>query len=103
LIETREAKQEQLGFTALQRVHHSASTPTRSPSMSNQTQFVPGSIESYALERNHILDLVEQITDMAEALPATDQVAISWRQADALKRIRQRLSGVLERMNELTF
>jgi len=71
--------------------------------MTPQTQFVPGSIESYALERNHILDLVEQITEMAEALPATDRVAISWRQADALKRIRQRLSGTLEQFNQLTF
>jgi hypothetical protein len=71
--------------------------------MSSQTQFVPGSIESYALERNHILDLVEQISAMAEALPASDHVAISWRQADALKRIRQRLSGTLEQLNALTF
>ena len=71
--------------------------------MTPQTQFVPGSIESYALERNHILDLVEQIAEMAEALPATDRVAISWRQADALKRIRQRLSGTLEQFNQLTF
>ena len=71
--------------------------------MAPQTQTMPGSIESYALERNHILDLVEQITDMAEALPATDHPAISWRQADALKRIRQRLSGVLEQFNQLTF
>jgi hypothetical protein len=71
--------------------------------MISPTQTIRGSIESYALERNHILDLVEQITEMAEALPATDQAAITWRQADALKRIRQRLSGVLEQMNELTF
>ena len=71
--------------------------------MTSPTQTIRGSIESYALERNHILDLVEQITEMAEALPATDHPAISWRQADALKRIRQRLSGVLEQMNELTF
>ena len=71
--------------------------------MTPQTQFVPGSIESYALERNHILDLVEQITEMAEALPATDRVTISWRHADALKRIRQRLSGTLEQFNQLTF
>ena len=71
--------------------------------MSNQTQFVPGSIESYALERNHILDLVEQISEMAEGLPATDHPAISWKTADALKRIRKRLSGVLEQMNQLMF
>ena len=88
-MEKREAKQERLGFPPPQRVHHAASTTIDpEPSMTTQTQFVPGSIESYALERNHILDLVEQITEMAEALPATDQVAISWRQADALKRIR---------------
>jgi hypothetical protein len=71
--------------------------------MTNQTQYAPGSIESYALERNHILELVEQITDMAEALPATDHPAISWKTADALKRIRERLSGVLEQFNALTF
>ena len=71
--------------------------------MNNQTQYAPGSIESYALERNHILDLVEQISEMAEALPASDHVAISWRQADALKRIRQRLSGTLDQLNALTF
>ena len=71
--------------------------------MPTQTQSMPGSIESYALERNHILDLVEQIAEMAEALPATDRVAISWRQADALKRIRLRLSGTLEQLNQLTF
>ena len=71
--------------------------------MSNQTQYAPGSIEAYALERNHILDLVEQISEMAEALPATDHPAISWKKADELKRIRERLSGVLEQMNQLTF
>jgi hypothetical protein len=46
---------------------------------------------------------VERITEMAEALPASDHVAISWRQADALKRIRQRLAGTLEQLNALTF
>ena len=71
--------------------------------MNDQTQYAPGSIESYALERNHILELVERITEMAEALPASDHVAISWRQADALKRIRQRLAGTLEQLNALTF
>ena len=71
--------------------------------MISPTQTIRGSIESYALERNHILDLVEQIAEMAEALPATDRATISWRQADALKRIRQRLSGTLEQMNQLTF
>ena len=71
--------------------------------MNNQTQYAAGSIESYALERNHILELVEQISDMAEALPATDHPAISWKKADALKRIRERLSAVLEQLNALTF
>jgi hypothetical protein len=71
--------------------------------MSNQTHLILGSIESYALERNHIVDLLEPISEMAEALPATDHPAISWKKADALKRIRERLSGVLEQMNQLTF
>ena len=71
--------------------------------MNNQTQYIPGSIESYARERNHILELVEQISEMAEALPATDHPAISWKKADALTRIRERLSGVLEQLNQLTF
>jgi hypothetical protein len=99
-----EAGRTALGFSPPQRVHNPASTTIDpEPPMTPQTQLVPGSIESYALERNHILDLVEQIADMAEALPATDRVAIGWRHADALKRIRQRLSGTLEEMNRLTF
>ncbi len=71
--------------------------------MTPQIQTIPGSIASYARERNHILDLVEQIADMTEALPAPETVEISWRHADALKRIRQHLSGVLEELNALTF
>ena len=71
--------------------------------MTTPSQTVPGSIESYARERNHILDLADQIADLADALPAPDSAEISWRQADALKRIRLGLSEALEQMNAITF